>query len=289
MNSTVESLDVPQAAAEAASAAAARGGIEIRKLDSLGAIQEATELFRSIWGPEDRDLIGVSTLRALSHSQNYVFGAYLGERMVGAIAGFVGWHGETLQLHSHILGVSPEVQGRNVGFALKEHQRAWSLAKGIATVTWTFDPLVSRNAYFNLTKLGAAVTAYYSSFYGQMNDGINGRDESDRVLIEWALDSPLAVEASVGNGVSLEIDALRRSGAQIALSVGDGEAPLETPVSDGTVLVGIPRDIVAIRARDPQLAARWRSASRDLLEGALNDGYVIAAMARPGYYVLEKV
>lgn len=282
--------DLTSAAAEAASDAAGRAGIQIRKLEDIEEIQQAVELHRVIWGPEDRDLIGVSTLRALSHADNYVFGAYLGDRLVGAITGFVGWHGEKFQLHSHILGVSPAIQGRNVGFALKEHQRAWCLSKGITTVTWTYDPLVSRNAYFNLTKLGAAVTAYYPSFYGQMNDGINGSDDSDRVLIEWALGSPRAMEASIGDGVATpDIAELHEVGAQIALAVGTDDSPIETPVTSHTILVGIPRDIVEIRRRDAQLGARWRSASRSALEGALNDGFVISALAKPGYYVLQRV
>ncbi|HWC14244.1 MAG TPA: GNAT family N-acetyltransferase [Actinomycetota bacterium] len=290
MTLTAVTSDVTRAAAEAASDAAARAGVEVLKLKGLEEIQQAVELHRVIWGPEDRDLIGVSTLRALSHADNYVFGAYLGDRLVAAITGFVGWHEEKFQLHSHILGVSPEVQGRNVGFALKEHQRAWCLSKEITTVTWTYDPLVSRNAYFNLTKLGAAVTAYYPSFYGQMNDGINGSDDSDRVLVEWALGSPRAVEASLGDGIATpDIAELREAGAEIALDAGPDGSPIETTASSDTILVGIPRDIVEIRRRNAELGSHWRSASRSALEGRLNDGFVITALAKPGYYVLERV
>ena len=282
--------DLSQAASEAASQAAARSGIHIRKSNDLHEIQDTVKLLKSIWGPEERELITVTTLRALSHSDNYVFGAYVDDVLVGAIAGFVGWHGNQLQLHSHILGVSPDAQGRHIGFALKEHQRAWCLTKGIRTITWTFDPLVSRNAYFNLTKLGAAITAYYPSFYGPMNDEINGSDDSDRVLVQWALDSPRAVEASAGDGVDTRAAAeLTDGGAEIALSAGDDGSPVEASARSETILVGIPRDIVEIRRRDPQLAARWRSASRVVLEGALNDGYVIVAMAQPGHYVLERI
>lgn len=282
-------MDLAQTAAEAAARAASRGGIEVRKLGDLEQVEQAVELFRSIWGLEERDVIGVATMRALAHSDNHVFGAYLGGRLVGAITGFVGWHERVLQLHSHVLGVSPDVQGRNVGFALKEHQRAWALAKGITTVTWTFDPLVCRNAYFNLTKLGAAVTAYYPSFYGQMNDGINGSDDSDRVLIEWALGSPRAVEASMGNGAAPEVAELQGLGAAVALSVDADGSPVEGSASGDTLLVGIPRDIVELRKRDPRIAAAWRAASRSILGGALDDGYVVAAMAKPGYYVLERM
>jgi predicted GNAT superfamily acetyltransferase len=289
MSSTIQAIDSARMAADAAEAAAVRSGIDVRVLSDLPAIQRAVELFGSIWGPQDRDLIGVSTLRALAHSGNYLVGAYLDGEMVGAITGFLGWHGASLQLHSHILGVSATAQGHNVGFALKQHQRAWALGKGIGTVTWTFDPLVSRNAYFNLTKLGATVTAYYPSFYGQMNDEINGRDESDRVLIEWELTSTRAVAAGVGKLVSPHLDSLLEAGAVVALEVGADDMPIERSVTSDRILVGVPRDIVELRKTDPQSARRWRFAVREVLEGALNDGFVISSMTRSGYYVLEKI
>lgn len=282
--------DLSQTSARAASDAALKAGIDIRKSSDLQAVRDTVQLLHSIWGPEERELISITTLRALSHSDNYVYGAYVGGRMVGAIVGFVGWHDDRLQLHSHILGVSPDVQGRHVGYALKQHQRAWCLGKGISTVTWTYDPLVSRNAYFNLAKLGATVTAYYPSFYGAMNDEINGHDDSDRVLIEWALGSPRAAEASTGNAVatpsSVELEA---DGAVTALSVGGDDHPIETAASGDTLLVGVPRDIVELRKRDPRLGSRWRAASRSVLQGALDDGYVVVAMAQPSYYVLQRV
>ena len=286
--SAVRSVDPVGQAISAAEQAAERGGLTIQKLDDVDQIESAVALFRAIWGPEERDIVGVATMRALSHSGNYVFGAYLGSEMVGAITGFLGWHEGDLQLHSHVLGVSPAAQGRNVGFTLKEHQRGWALAKGIKTVTWTYDPLVRRNAYFNLAKLGATVTTYYPSFYGVMNDEINGRDESDRVLIEWHLESPHAIDASSGRGAGLDVDELRKAGAEVALAVGEGEAPVETSASAGTLLVGIPKDVVQLRRRDAALAHSWRVALRDVLGGHLENGYVTVGMTRAGYYVLER-
>ena len=287
MSTTAQSIDLVSSARKAAADAAARSGIQIRPLDDLRPLQDAVALFGSIWGPDERDLISVSVLRALAHSQNYVHGAYLEGELVAAIMGFFGWHQGMTQLHSHILGVSTAAQGRNVGFAVKEHQRAWCLERGISTITWTYDPLVSRNAYFNLTKLGATVTDYYPSFYGEMNDSINGSDESDRVLIEWVLDSPRAIDASLGALTPPDVDSLVSSGAEIALEVADDELPAERSSSAKTLLVGIPRDIVELRTAQPETARRWRLAAREVLKGALDDGYVIAAMTRSGYYVLE--
>ena len=289
MSSTSRTVGLGRAAAEAAARAAFRGGIEIKSLEGLDAITDVASLFRTIWGPDEQDLIGVSTLRALAHSGNYLSGAYLEGELIGANVGFLGWYEGTLQLHSHILGVLPMARGRNVGFALKQHQRAWCIERDIFKVTWTFDPLVSRNAYFNLTKLGASVTSYYVGFYGTMNDQINGQDESDRVLVEWTLDSPRAVAASVGEHEIPDESSFVDRGGEVILQVGPDGAPVERPASSNTLLVGIPADVVQLRRDDKDRAAMWRRSSRAALQPSLNDGYAIQAMTRSGYYVLERV
>jgi predicted GNAT superfamily acetyltransferase len=281
------SQGAPEQAAEAAERAIARSGVEVRRLEDIGAIQAAVALLTDIWGPGD--LIGVATLKAMAHSDNYVFGAFLGPEMVGAIVGFVGLTDDgEIQLHSHILGVASSAQGRNVGFALKEHQRSWALAREIKTITWTYDPLVCRNAYFNISKLGASVTDYYTDFYGRMEDGINGGDETDRALAVWHLESDRAISASLGSAPGPNAEELRQAGAEILLEVGEGESPIERPATSNRLLVGLPRDIVDLRQRDPELARRWRLALRDALGGALNNGHVTTALVQPGFYLLER-
>src|SRR6266542_3171738 len=105
-------------------------------------------------------------------SDNYVAGAMRDRRMVGASVGFLHPAGGVFGLHSHITGVRAAARGRGAGFALKQHQRAWALARDLPVVTWTFDPLVRRNAFLNLVKLGAEVVEYLPDFYGPMGDGI---------------------------------------------------------------------------------------------------------------------
>ncbi|STS10865.1 Uncharacterized conserved protein [Gordonia bronchialis] len=104
--------------------------------------------------PTQQPPVSTDMLRALSHAGNYVAGAFIGDHLAGGSVGFFGAPvGHTL--HSHITGVSKRGRGHNVGYALKMHQRTWALHRGLRTITWTFDPLVARNAYFNITKLGA--------------------------------------------------------------------------------------------------------------------------------------
>ncbi len=290
MAKELRSVDPADQSTAAAQVAAGRAGIRIVELEEIQALHEASLFFNRVWMvPESHLMISGATLRALAHADNYVVAAYRDDVMVGASVGFVGFHNGALHLHSHITGVSADVQGKNIGFALKQHQRAWALARGIDLITWTFDPLVGRNAYFNIAKLGAAVTAYYESFYGEMNDGINDKDETDRVLVEWELDSSRAAEASVGRLPEPDVDALQRSGARIALSVGDtGEPRVDKGTPATALLVAVPRDIVELRHSDEELAQQWRVALRDVLGGALNDGFVTTGMTRTGFYLLTK-
>ena len=275
-------------ATAAAEAAAARAGLTIVELDDVEGIHEAARLFNIVWSvTREEPLIPANTLRALQHSGNYVFGAYEGDRMTGAIVGFLGRHDGSPQLHSHVLGVSPLSQGRSVGFALKQHQRAWALAQGIDLVTWTFDPLVRRNAYFNVAKLGATISAYYPDFYGAMNDGINDGDESDRVLVEWPLGDPGVAAASEGRPTELDLRRLQDDGAAIVLHTNGDGTPETNDRRDDVLLACIPEDIVELRASDRDLANSWRAALRDVLGGALEDGYAAVGMSRTGWYVLR--
>ena len=170
--------------------------MEIKELEQMAEMQALAELFATIWGRPGEPPVDASTLRALSHSGNYVAGAHAQGRLVGGLIGWMGGHPpRDLHLHSHILGVLPDTETRGLGFALKQHQRTWCMERGVMSIMWTFDPLVRRNAYFNLNKLGADAVEYLENFYGAMNDGINTDDESDRFVIRWTLDSPKAVAA----------------------------------------------------------------------------------------------
>ena len=236
--------------------------IEIKEVARVAQFRELAELFSTIWGV--RDPLHATTLRALGHSNNYVAAAQVDGRLVGGLVGWLGGHPpEQLHLHSNILGVLPETEARGVGFALKQHQRDWCMARGVMVIEWTFDPLVRRNAHFNLTKLGAGAVEYLVDFYGPMEDGINKGDESDRLLIRWDLASEKAQAAAAGR-------------------------PLEPQIDEATRLVKVPDDIVALRRSDPALAQRWRHEVRDALGGAMANGYRVIGFTRAFEYVLSR-
>jgi predicted GNAT superfamily acetyltransferase len=282
------------AADEAGLRAARAAGVTVRELSSLDELTAVIGLFDEIWAPEDgNSLMHVDLLRALTKSGNYVGGAFdLGSgKLLGACVGFFGppTHAE---LHSHIAGVTPAGLGRSVGFALKLHQRAWALRRRVAVIAWTFDPLICRNAYFNLAKLGARPAEYLPNFYGAMDDAINGGTETDRMLVRWGLRSGLAVGAAAAKRPAVSADEERGRGAAVALSAGPDGRPVTAPPSAGqpgprTLLVGVPADVETMRMTDPGGAAQWRLALRNVLAPLLADGARVTGFDKSGWYVVS--
>jgi predicted GNAT superfamily acetyltransferase len=174
---------------------------------------------------------------------------------------------------------------------MKVHQRAWCLRRRTPTMHWTFDPLIRRNAYFNLVKLGARPAEYLPDFYGAMNDSINGATETDRMLVHWDLRSGLAVAASAGRPAPASLAAEVARGAEVALAAGEGGWP--SPESfgkggkEGILLVAVPGDIEGMRRTDPPCATAWRGALRDVLAPLMETGARITGFDRDGWYVVS--
>ena len=237
--------------------------MNIEELSELADLHELVELFLAVWGTAGDPPLNTDTLRAMSHSGNFIAGARSEGRLVGGIVGWLGRHqdGEML-VHSHILGVLPGADSRGLGFTLKQRQRSWCLERGIRIVEWTFDPLVRRNAVFNLRKLGADAAEYLVDFYGAMSDGINAGDESDRILVRWHLESEKAVAAAQGR-------------------------PHEVEATSGATVCEVPADIVAIRRADPAKALEWRREVRARLGAHMMAGGRVKGVTRDGVYVLD--
>lgn len=274
-------LDLARQASDAAALAA---GVTVREVDDLAGLAEVVNLLARIWGRGANPPVTLELLRAFGKAGNYVTAAFDGGRLVGACVGFFHAPADDT-LHSHIAGVAPEVAGRQVGYALKLHQRAWSMLRGVDRIAWTFDPLVSRNAYFNLTKLGARPIQYLTDFYGPMVDSINGTDDTDRLLVSWELRATRDVAVTSSGEPWGQPPDLHPS---VGVAVGPGSEPVPGPVSGETVLIAVPAEISALRTTDPALAARWRVAVRDALTTLVADGGRITGFDRSGHYVVRR-
>jgi predicted GNAT superfamily acetyltransferase len=288
MRDQVGLLSQAESAAAAAATAADDAGVTVRLVTDPPELRAVCRLFDGIWRSDPADAaVTPSLLRALSKAGNYVAGVYDRSDLVGACVGFFAAPTRH-ELHSHIAGVSAAARGRSVGRAMKLHQRAWALSQGVATVTWTFDPLVSRNAYFNLIKLGGTPVQYLPDFYGSMGDAINADDSTDRLLVKWDLTAGSVERAARGLSRHWDEAALRESGAVVGLGrSADGEPFTGTP--DGRiVLVAVPPDIESLRRAGPACARRWRAAVRDVLGPLFDQGTSVAGFDRAGWYVLDR-
>ncbi|HET7173665.1 MAG TPA: GNAT family N-acetyltransferase [Nocardioidaceae bacterium] len=255
--------------------AAKAAGVLVREVTDLTELESLADLFAEIWGSDPgRQPMSADLLRALTKSGGYVAGAFDGSSLAGGCVAFFGPPAER-SLHSHIAGVSEQFRGRHIGFALKTHQRAWARRQGVAAITWTFDPLVRRNAYFNLARLGAQSVEYLPNFYGNMYDGINRGAESDRMLVRWELANPLP-----GGGT-------RPTVATPVLVAGAGGEPVRLAMPEsGAVSVAVPDDVESLRRLDPSAAASWRAALREVLGGLMSRGGLVAGFDPGGWYVV---
>ena len=227
--------------------------VAIRDPVDVADVQRLAAVFDEIWGTTC-PVVPVEVLRAGQHAGGYLSIAEHGGRVVGGSFGILARHHGEPALHSHVTGVLPRVRRTGTGRALKLHQRAWAAANGLAWIVWTFDPLVRRNAWFNLGVLGARVDEYLVDFYGPIDDSVNVGDQTDRLLVAWAVHDAAA------------------------------EAP---PTSAGaTVTVPTPEDIVALRRTDPEAATAWRRRLRTELGDALSGGGRVVEFTRDGEYVV---
>ncbi len=238
--------------------------IEIRLLTRADDMVVVGELFRQVWGSLT-ELIRLEMLIAISHAGGYVVGAYDTSRrndqhpdgqIVGASVALLAVHAGRPALHSHVTGILPGARSSGLGREMKLHQRAWALEREIEWIVWTFDPLVRRNAWFNIAILGADVHEYLPDFYGTMTDAINAGDVSDRLLMAWSTALPLPARI--------------RDGTNVAVAA----------------LIPTPADIVSLRRTDPAAVARWRAENREALMSVLADGHRIVGFTRDGEYVV---
>ncbi len=248
-------------------------------LTEIDQMRKADALLRTVWGaaPGDDPPFTVDTMRALSHTGGYVAAAFVDDEMVGVAGAF---HAISGSLHSHVAGVLPGQQGRGIGLAMKQHQRAWAGEHGIASVSWTYDPLIRRNAYFNLNRLGAVAVEYLPDFYGVINDSINSGDLTDRLYVDWPVAERDAAHLTVLEDAEPVVD---------ADADGRPVPPTGAPADWApTLRCAVPPDIEALRRDDPDAAHSWRMAVREGLYGAMSAGYRVTGFDRSGWYLLHR-
>ena len=243
--------------------AAGQTVIEIRQLFRHAEFEDVVRLQRTIWGFPDVELLPVRFLVVVSKIGGHVFGGYDGTEMIAFCFAIPGIKPEGRSyLHSHMLGVLPDYRNSGVGRRLKLRQREDALARGIALIEWTFDPMELKNAFLNIEKLGAVVRRYNRNQYGHTASPLHGGLPTDRCYAEWWIDSPRVRQILAGEPHS--VTALER--------------------------VSYPADIARIRSTNPERARAIQQANGDKLSRAFELGLAATGFERgetEGTYLLE--
>ncbi len=284
------------------------GAISIRMLEAIEEMEQAEDLQRAVWPGSETDIVPAHLLTTLAHNGGVVLGAYDAEQLVGLVVGFLGTDASTpdrvamarLKHCSHMLGVLPEYAGRGIGFRLKAAQLDVVVAQGVRLVTWTYDPLLSRNAHLNIQRLGAVCRTYLKEVYGAMRDALNAGDASDRFQVDWWVTSPRVTSRVQSKRAPLDLAHFLAAGAQelnpTSLGPDDLPRPCASPVrpEGALALVEIPSDYLDLRARDPELGHAWRVQTRSIFTGAFEAGYIVTDFVHlkggrlpRSYYVLS--
>ena len=248
------------------------GEVILRALDGIEECRAAVRFQETIWGEGFSERVPASLLHVLPRVGSVAIAAWQGDRMVGFVFGVTGVERGRVVHWSDILGVAKEVRDRGIGRRLKEAQRAAAIEAGAEVMYWTFDPLEARNAWFNLHRLGVRVREYRVDMYGEPNSPLHTGIGTARLIARWSLAGTAAEAvdaASSSTGLSLDL-----TGPLPTPDPGIG------PESGRPYRVEIPADIQAIKHADPALAARWRSAVRDVMTSAFAAGLEIRGAER---------
>lgn len=261
------------------------GNIEIRQLLTTDQLADIQKIEHAVWNMEPIPLH--QTFTAVKNG-GIALGAYDGEQMVGYVYGFPGFSGGKTYLCSHMLGILSEYRGQQIGEKLKLEQANVARRLGYSLMTWTFDPLESRNAHLNLNKLRARGAVYSPNHYGELKDDLNQGLPSDRLIIEWDLhEQPLAPIQSVSQD-------------QLLLDIDNNEPVITeafhmiNTTEEGPFFVKVPLNFQNIKQDDIEHAKNWRLMTRRVFVPLFEKGFqatdvVFNKGESFGYYVLRKV
>lgn len=271
----------------------AKAAIVIRDITRISELHAVEELQREIWGVADLEVFPALALIPMREVGAVLIGAFEGEQMIGFVFGFPGSDKGQLILHSDMLAVRPKYRGQGLGYKLKLAQRERAIAAGIETITWTFDPLQSLNAHLNINRLGVIADSYRVNYYGETTSFLH-RTGTDRLWARWSLNSERVKGRVEGDRQPGQLSA---ESAALLVQVAEGNEPLmlEARADASTIVIEIPGEINTILSRNPELAGRWREATRQAFRIALARDFRVeefyvrkAEAASIGSYLLRR-
>jgi chorismate synthase len=280
-----------------------RGGaqqIGIRDLKSIDDLSQLKAVERDVWGMADEDTLPLTLAIACQAAGNIFVGAFDKDKLVGFAFGFLGREQGQTTVHSHMLAVLDAYRHMDLGSRLKQAQRERAMAMGVHEMTWTYDPLHSRNAHFNFSKLGVVSDTYKVDFYGPETSSVLHQNGTDRLWVRWILNSSRVRDRLAGKSANARaetLDAMRLLAPLVRFdpSGKPGRADLAESLARQRVSIEIPGDILEVERTDMGLAREWRDATRWAFREAVKAGFFVAEFCRsvrgqqgPGAYLLQR-
>jgi predicted GNAT superfamily acetyltransferase len=272
--------------------------IAIRDLRTIDDLRQLKAVETEVWGMADQDSMPLTLAIAHKAAGSIFVGAFDKDKLVGFAFGFLGREHGQMTIHSHLLAVLNAYRHLDLGSRLKQAQRERAMAMGVHDMTWTFDPLQSRNAHFNFSKLGVVSDLYKVDFYGPETSSMLHQNGTDRLWVRWVLNSRRVRDRLAAKSARAEtLDALRLLAPMVRFN-GDGRpvrADLGDSLSRQRVSIEIPGEILEVERADMGLAREWRDATRWAFREALKSGFFVAEFCRsirghqgPGAYLLQR-
>ncbi len=266
----------------------------IKIIEDIDEMHQVEELQRLVWNEKETDIVPAHIINSAVHNGGLLLGAYVEQELVGFVFGFPGIYstpdGPRVKHYSSMLGVRLEQSGQGLGFALKRAQWQMVRHQGIDRITWTFDPLLSRNAWLNITRLGSVCNNYLRNFYGKMDDILNRGLPSDRFDVDWWVNSHrvnrrlsrrrrnylnlahfLAGGATIINPAKMDNSGMPYPARSVDLNIS-----IEKPI----LMVEIPADFQSIKTNDLKIALEWRMHTRSIFEELFKIGYLVTDFVR---------
>lgn len=272
----------------------------LQVIEDPGEMTAVEDIQRVVWSGSETEIVPAHMLVAASHNGGLIIGAFdevAGgmPELVGFVYGFPGLYatpdGPRPKHCSHMMGVLPAYRDQGIGYALKRAQWQMVRNQGLDRITWTYDPLLSRNAHLNVARLGAVCNTYLRSVYGELRDDINTGLPTDRFQVDWWVNTErVARRLSRRARPALDLAHFLAAGAQVLnpTRIGAGGLPKPGPIPflpgmesdpDQTQpairLVEIPADFSGLKDADPQLALEWRLHIRTICEDLFSRGYLV--------------
>lgn len=268
---------------------------EIRPFRTIEEFRACVDLQEETWGQGFSERVAPAILKVAQILGGVSAGAWDEEgALVGFVFGMTGVRDGEVVHWSDMLAVRRGLRDTGLGTRLKAYQRDALLDRGITKMYWTFDPLQSRNAYLNFSKLGIVVREYARDMYGQTDSPLHRGIGTDRYIALWLMDTDRVARRVAGE--ERGPDSLQAARALAVLDADEsGDLPRPGRVllgaGEAAIRVPIPADVSSVMADSMELAVAWREATREALTHYIDRGYEVRELVRGprvSHYLLFK-